>query len=835
MRCHSFLLHRFLFHILNIFHRNSQTKTAIAEVWPWQGSDYRDDIKEVVVEEGVAAGGRIRHMFSNMPNLEKVDLSNMDSTKIGMANDVFRGSANLKEIIFSQDFAPQQMYRTFRDCTALTTVQFGTEEKPYNPQLASSRASNTSAFGDSNNNIGVISTCFSGCTSLTTLKFPNADLSENSDKWTNRVTNLVTIFNNANSNDKTIEMNGAKLSSALSNGVFRQSTLKELYLQDAEITRNNLSQLFHSGDTSAAPKLETVDMTGISFKPESESGRINAYGLFRSLPALKEVILSNADFDNAQNFNQMFQDSAELKTLRLDGVKITEAVKMFNMFKGCTGLEELDISSFGSLEHIVSMQDMFKGCTNLKVLNISNVDNSHIQPKNGNHPANAEGGDPGGIAQNVDWNRNLALDTCTSLEWLIADNSTVWMTANSKGNPGDEYFNAATDIDGNGNPTFYYFSEKQMDLYQMAPADLDAPGAALVKLETRRDYIDLMTDRNESGTRANGQNESASNINTKAGHLNVNGAGFLAPITYHVLSDSWKQVEAPLQDTFYHIDKDKLAAATPVVTVENGQGLVQTDSGVKTETRTKEAWEGNSKIDGPIEGGEKKPLITLTYKDIAVDVNGKAHDVIVKVNTITFTNLGSITTRPGGRIHDGNRYIDDPDTAGSYYRDVLSYGQGYLRFNNYAKRDSDDKTIIKGDAGTNIDFSIEVDGAAANSSILFYIDDLDIPASQQYVQHATDGDFDTLDWVDVDYTDHSEGIVLREGNDTDTLRYADHTGLAKDSKTIGANTYTYIHGTGSDPSASNDTKSAAAGYGSTGWSAFSVKADAAKSNYTWVS
>jgi|GEM_PF-4609824 len=815
---------------LTSWYGTTPADTVLSTVWPWQKAEYRSQITSIKIEDGVATGetgsgsAELRYMFYGLDQLTDVDMAGLDGAKIGSMNDMFKNCTSLTEVtVAPKNFSAKQLLRMFSGCANLTKVTLGSENDPFN----------TENLNNVNN------TTFSGCSALTSLSLPG--ITANSF-----VNNLVSSFGSANGSMKTLEMEKATINKQQAETMFKFDTLEALNLSNATINDNNLRAMFHNVNSSygisnynACQTLKTVDMTGTKFRgvnneydaantTPGKSGT-NALQMFRGLQALDTVILTGADFGDTECFRQMFMDCGKLTTVKMDsagaeGLNISCAVRMEQMFANCSGLEELDVSGFGKLDHVVNMDNLVKGCTGLKVLNISNLDNSRIEPKRGMHPAVPESEF---IPSAVDWGREMGIETCTGLEWLIADNSKVWMTKNTKGTPGSPYFTAQTDSE------IYFFYNQQMEYYESAPADLANPGGAAATIASKRDYIDLMTDRADADP---GNKNASHKINKQDNGTGdpdtARGAGILPAGTFRLTGADWTWQSLPTQDTYYRIGN--MEKSTPTVILNDYTGILQND-GAKIDTKTFSTgdWANYKKI----ENDDGTPLITLTYPAAAVDINGKYHDVIVKINSVEFTNIDSIVQNPT-RPHENNLYASD--VGDKYFRTVLEYGTGKLQFKNYAMSDGR-QTIIKGDSGTEIDFTIEIKDALPDTSVLFFIDDLDVPATQTYIM-GTDpstGDddwcYDTLKWEDVHYgeytdangrTSYSEGIILGSGNDLGTIVTADHTGI----KTQDVDGGKYIYGAGSDPSGSGDTKDR-----STGWSGFSVKANADSASYKWVS
>ena len=129
---------------------------------------------------------------------------------------------------------------------------------------------------------------------------------------------------------------------------------------------------------------------------------------------------------------------------------------------------------------------------------------------------------------------------------------------------------------------------------------------------------------------------------------------------------------------------------------------------------------------------------------------------------------------------------------------------------------------LSGGSGTDIDFTISFKPASSESeeikadkTFVFFVDDLDVAASQEWeYPDASDPCYDDLTIDKAVYGVGGEAFILGEGNKLDTITFADQTGL----RIVNGNT---VVTTGSDPS--------------TSWSEFSVKADPQGANYTWTS
>ncbi len=582
-----------------------------------------------------------------------------------------------------------------------------------------------------------------------------------------------------------------------------------------------LARMF-SGCTS----LKEIDLSSMK-----NTGRMqNMQNMFRD-SGVETVKMPGSDFklkDNALLAN-MFQDCKNLKTIDMNGFKPSNAKNMSNMFKGCTSLEELDVSSFGTLTHIVNMDGFVEGCTALTTLNIDNLDNSRIGPTSDRGHTSSEA--DSGITGAPDYGRALfgkdgngkgkSIDTeLPNLTTISAKNSKVWMVHNNRGVPGNEYYNAANDSE------IYYFTKKQMTFAADA-------GGVTTQITTDRDYIDLITDRDGANvpTVDPAQNplpDASKNINIKDGDLNTNGAGMLAPGVYTIKSeDRTTPAEPAMCDTYYRIAYLGEVPYEVTGIDDDDEELIVVEGNDNTYINTQyKDWPttGDYVIDR-----SSKP-IKITYKEAAVDMNGRKADVVITITKITFKDLDRIPTDPdytgeGRREHENNNYVNGWEEDGiwyqSYFRPVLQANKSDgIRFHNYVKDGSHDSPnpedshncLSKG-SGTDIDFKIEIKGAPADTSFVFKGEDLDVAANQNWIADSDDACKDKLPVQNAIYGDGGEGFILGAGNDVGTLKFAEHTGLVA----IGNKVIT----TGSDPD--------------TSWSEFTVKADAQGASYTWTS
>ena len=559
-------------------------------------------------------------------------------------------------------------------------------------------------------------------------------------------------------------------------------------------------------------------------------------------PYVKKVIFKKNNVGEKFDFrgykaDSMFEGFENVTEFSFEGLDASNAVSLKNFFKGCKALEKLDVSDFGNMSKIINMDGFIEGCSSLEELVLDNLDNSNIGPTNNRHSITP--GQTGYVEQSVarqigakEYGREIfgtkvydIQAAFPNLTRISVKDAKVWFCKNTKGLPGSEYYIAASDSD------IIYLNKKKV-------IDFTPDGKETVSIDSKRDWVDIITDRKDSNKHTvNGGDalpDASTNINNKY-NLNTNGAGFFAPGEYKITSKSLTEEKLKVSNTYYRI---AYIGEVPFEITGVGDDdpdliLKKTENYAWLNTTTKTDWPttGNYVID------RTNNPIKIVYKNAAVDIYGKSHNVTITINKITFKDLQKIPTHTGNeRGHDGNRYIDYHPTSASnqnnqsqwttrntgYYRTILQASRNDgLTFRNYVKvgngnttpGSSADWQVLSGGSGTDIDFKIEVDGASGDQTFLFHADDLDVASSQNW-QYPVPNDacYDNLPIAKAVYGLGGESFVLGDGNKLNTVTFASHTGLEV------ANGNTVIS-TGSDPD--------------TPWSEFMVVGKANGSNYTW--
>ncbi|MEG0093859.1 BspA family leucine-rich repeat surface protein [Anaerorhabdus sp.] len=125
---------------------------------------------------------------------------------------------------------------------------------------------------------------------------------------------------------------------------------------------------------SGCAKLQELDLRGFEI-----DNKADMYYMFRGCSALENLQLSDKFVtSNAINIYGMFLRCSKLKTLDLSHFDTTNVTNLSSMFSSCSSLKTLDLSNFDTSK-VKTMKSMFEGCSSLSELNVTNFDLSAIE------------------------------------------------------------------------------------------------------------------------------------------------------------------------------------------------------------------------------------------------------------------------------------------------------------------------------------------------------------------------------------------------------------------------------------------------------------------------
>ena len=87
--------------------------------------------------------------------------------------------------------------------------------------------------------------------------------------------------------------------------------------------------------------------------------------------------IENLKTDSVTDMNNMFRDCSSLTTLDVSSFNTANVTNMGSMFRGCSGLTTLDVSGFKT-DNVTYMSDMFNGCSGLTSLDVSSFNTANV-------------------------------------------------------------------------------------------------------------------------------------------------------------------------------------------------------------------------------------------------------------------------------------------------------------------------------------------------------------------------------------------------------------------------------------------------------------------------
>ena len=260
-----------------------------------------------VLQTGTNASG----MFAYLTNIEKLDLSKLDTSYITNMSRMFYMSSGLKSIDLSNFNTSNvtNMASMFEGCTNLTSLDLKTF--------------NTSKVTGMNQ-------MFRNCKSLTNLDLSTFD--------TSKVINMYYMFNNC--------------------------TL---------LTQLNLSNFDTSNVIGMYGMFQGCgSLTNLNVSSFNTSNVTNMTWLFASCKSLTEIDVSNFDTSKVTSMRGMFSGASSLQTLNIANFNLSNVDSMSEMFRNCTNLIDLILPN-SSAPKLTTMYRTFQYCTNLKgTIDLSN-------------------------------------------------------------------------------------------------------------------------------------------------------------------------------------------------------------------------------------------------------------------------------------------------------------------------------------------------------------------------------------------------------------------------------------------------------------------------------
>ena len=297
-----------------------------------------------VLQTGTNASG----MFAYLTNIEKLDLSKLDTTYITNMSKMFYMSSGLKSIDLSNFNTSNvtNMNGMFWGCSSLASLDLKTF--------------NTSKVTDMNN-------MFAECSNITELDLSNFDTSN------------VTTMGNPYSYGYGGMFRNCKSLKKLNVSSFNTSKVKymsNMFQGCSSLTSLDLSNFDTSNVTAMASMFATcTNLTSLNLTSFNTSKVTNMQGMFYGCGSLTTLDLSNFNTSKVTLTNNMFYGCSNLTTLDLSSFNTSNVTNMQGMFSGCSSLVNLNLSSFNT-SNVTNMYSMFAFCKNIKTIYVSDLWNT---------------------------------------------------------------------------------------------------------------------------------------------------------------------------------------------------------------------------------------------------------------------------------------------------------------------------------------------------------------------------------------------------------------------------------------------------------------------------
>ena len=341
-----------------------------------------------VLQTGTNASG----MFAYLTNVEKLDLSKLDTSNITNMSRMFYMSSGLKSIDLSNFNTSNvtSMFSMFDGCSSLTTLDlssFNTSKVTGMNQMFRNCKSLTNLDLSTFDTSKVINMyyMFNNCTLLTQLDLSNFDTSNVIGMYgmfqgCGSLTNLnVSSFNTSNVTNMTWLFADCKLLTEIDVSNFDTSKVTSMRgmfsgassLQTLNIANFNLSNV----DSMSVMFKNCTNLINLILPNSSAPKLINIQYAFYNCTNLKGTIdLSNFKPNNYVDFEFAFYYCKNITEVKLNNFKFST---FRSVFQGCTLLEKIDFTGI-STSNITSMQDAFNSCSSLTSLDLTNFDVSTL-------------------------------------------------------------------------------------------------------------------------------------------------------------------------------------------------------------------------------------------------------------------------------------------------------------------------------------------------------------------------------------------------------------------------------------------------------------------------
>ena len=309
----------------------------------------------------------MKGMFNLCMSLKSIDLSNLDTSNVINMEEMFQSCYSLISLDlsnFNTSSVQSMNYMFYEDygLVKLNLSGFKTNnvyEMKYMFNYCFDLISlDLSSFSFNQVNLSSI---FSDCHSLTSIKFP---------KENKLVSNISYMFYNCISL-KTIDLYNFDFSMI--------EDMSRIFANCYSLTTIiNLSEI----DTFSVTNMEFMfygcnSLTSVNFEKWITSSVKSLQSMFYDCTSLLSIDLKNFDTSLVENMKELFYNCIKLTSINLKNFDTSLVTDMESMFYGCSSLLSLNLSSFDT-SNVNTMKLMFYNCIQLTSLNLSNFNTEKV-------------------------------------------------------------------------------------------------------------------------------------------------------------------------------------------------------------------------------------------------------------------------------------------------------------------------------------------------------------------------------------------------------------------------------------------------------------------------
>ena len=339
-------------------------------------------------------------MFYNSSGLKSIDVSNFNTSNVTSMASMFDGCSNILNLDLSNFDTSKvtNMNSMFYDCSNLESLDLSNFNTSNVTNMSSmfNRCSLLINLNISNFNTSKVTSMrrmFSDASSLQTLNISNFNLSnvDSMSEMFKNCTNLINLILPNSSAPKLISMRYTFQNCTNLKGIIDLSNFKPNNYVDFEfafyycknITEVKLNNFKFSSFRCAfygCTLLEKIDFTGIS-----TSNITDMQNTFSDCSSLTSLDLTNFDVSmvatnkyGTGGLHQTFAGCSSLETLNITGWKITNKVtSLYGTFDKCSKLKKLDLSNWDT-SGVTTLNYAFRRMTNIEEIDLRRADFSNV-------------------------------------------------------------------------------------------------------------------------------------------------------------------------------------------------------------------------------------------------------------------------------------------------------------------------------------------------------------------------------------------------------------------------------------------------------------------------